>query len=366
MLSAWDDLLTHQIVAPVRQVADDDPRWYDRYWFNIHSLDRRVVVSCGMGVYPNLDVIDGFAGIVYAGRQTNLRVSRTLGGDRSRTAVGPFSVDMVEGLRSLRPRLEENDRDIAFELEFAATAEPHARLPMMYLVRDGRVRNHTCHFNQPGRVRGWVRVGPDRFEVAPDSWWAVRDHSWGIRDGVGGPSHLESEPDASRDRPPSRWRPANPFVAAQFPGRYLFILGAGREGATGEIIPATGSPGGRIQIASAEIDVRIHPGTIRPAGAQATLVDDQGGRHTLTAEPWATFHLAGGGYGGFNGFWHGRPRGAYHEEGETWDLSDPDLIARIAGRDDHVCRFELDGEAGYGVLELGLRGGEPYESPESV
>ena len=379
MLSAWDDLLAHQVVAPIRQVATDDPRWYDRYWFNIHDTDRRVVVSCGMGVYPNLNVIDGFAGIVYRGRQTNLRVSRELGPDRSRTTVGPFTVDVLEGLQRLRLRLGENDFGIGFDLLFEATAPPHARLPMMYLVRAGRIRNHTCHFNQGGRVSGWVVVDGERFEVSPETWWAVRDHSWGIRDGVGGPTEDAAEAGSGEavsdpmrsdqagepldPRAPGRpapWRPANPFLAVQFADRYLFVLGAGRQGATGEIIPAPGLPEGRRQIPSAELTMRFRPGTIALQDARVRLTDESGSEHRLTVEPWATFYLAGGGYGGYGGFWHGRHRGAYYQEGEVWELSDPALVAQIAGRDDHVCVVRMGEATGYGVLEVGVRGDAPY------
>ncbi|HEX2174185.1 MAG TPA: hypothetical protein VHL09_17265 [Dehalococcoidia bacterium] len=293
------------------------------------------------------------------GRQVNLRVSRELGGDRSRTVVGPLGVQVLEGLRALRLSLDETAQGTAFDLTFEATAPPHARLPMMHLVRDGQVINHTCHFNQSGQVRGWVVVAGERFEVTPDRWWAVRDHSWGIREGVGGPP-VEVDRPSDPNRPPARWRPANPFIAAQFPESYLFVLGAGRTGITGELIPTRDQTGSTVRMTSATLDLKVQPGTIKLAGAEAVLSDESGRQYALTAEPWATFYLAGGGYGGHGGFWHGRHRGAYHEEGETWDLGDLGLIARIAGRDDHVCLFRLDGTVGYGVFELGLRGQEPY------
>ena len=54
----------------------------------------------GLGVYPNLGVIDGFASARLGDRQISVRASNALGDDRLEQRVGPISIEVVEPLSS--------------------------------------------------------------------------------------------------------------------------------------------------------------------------------------------------------------------------------------------------------------------------
>ena len=104
MLSPMDDHLLHQIAEPFRHVGTSDRNFYDRYYFNMHSCSDEILVVMGMGQYPNLGTTDAFVCISHGTTQYTVRASRELGSDRLDTRVGPFAVEVLEGLRSLRLR----------------------------------------------------------------------------------------------------------------------------------------------------------------------------------------------------------------------------------------------------------------------
>ena len=99
VLTPLDDFLAHQIPETFDHVGTSDRNFFDRYYFNCHDLDGEVFLGFGMGVYPNLNVIDAFVSIVYDGKQHIVRGSRLLGRDRLDARVGPLAVEVLEGLR---------------------------------------------------------------------------------------------------------------------------------------------------------------------------------------------------------------------------------------------------------------------------
>ena len=78
MITKWDDFPIHQMITTMDHVASSDRRWYDRYWFAMGDTRGEVLVEFGLGVYPNLDVMDGFACATVRTNQYNVRVSREL------------------------------------------------------------------------------------------------------------------------------------------------------------------------------------------------------------------------------------------------------------------------------------------------
>ena len=49
MLTKLDDTLWHQLPTTFDHVWTSDPRFYDRYWFAIHSPDGRMAIHITMG-----------------------------------------------------------------------------------------------------------------------------------------------------------------------------------------------------------------------------------------------------------------------------------------------------------------------------
>ncbi len=79
MLSGLDETLMHQGPLPFSQALLSDHRFYDRYVVSGFRSDGRAGIVTGIGVYKNLNVMDGHALTQFgASRQRNMRFSRPL------------------------------------------------------------------------------------------------------------------------------------------------------------------------------------------------------------------------------------------------------------------------------------------------
>lgn len=185
-LSVWDDFPVHQVPEVVRHVGTSDRNFYDRYYFNLHACDDSLFLILGMGQYPNLAVQDAFACATHAGAHHVVRASRVLG-DRADLTVGPFRIEVQEGLKRLRAVLEPGDYSLAFDLQWLAHTPAYLE-PRQFIRKYGRVLFDTQRFAQTGFWSGWLQIGDQRFRVTPDRWWGTRDRSWGVRP-VGEPEH---------------------------------------------------------------------------------------------------------------------------------------------------------------------------------
>ena len=151
-LGPFDEFLAHQTSDTFDHVATSDRNFYDRYYFNMHSSSDELFVITGLGQYPNLGVTDAFITVSVGTEQHTVRASRELGVDRMDTSVGPLSVEVLEGLRTLaRPLRRER--------------VGHQRRP--HLHRHRRRARGTAHVHpslrtrHPGRhpLRAGRRVG---------------------------------------------------------------------------------------------------------------------------------------------------------------------------------------------------------------
>jgi hypothetical protein len=66
------------------------------------------------------------------------------------------------------------------------------------------------------------------------------------------------------------------------------------------------------------------------------------------------WHLKGGGYGGYRGWYHGDHKGDYHAEHEIWDLRDPAVLAEASTLSDHLIEWRCGNDVGYGIMEYGV------------
>ncbi|MFZ2178455.1 MAG: hypothetical protein WAW17_31410 [Rhodococcus sp. (in: high G+C Gram-positive bacteria)] len=191
-LSPMDDYPIHQVAEPIRRVSTSDRNFYDRYYFNCYpSADPDLFLVAGLGQYPNLGVTDAFAVLRRGDDHLVVRGSRALGYDRSDTTVGPFRVEVLQGLQRLRLVLEPGDYDLSFDLTFDA-AIPATLEPRHFRRQLERVTFDTSRFVQTGTWAGELTIDGQRTQVTPDTWRGNRDRSWGVRP-VG-----ESEPPGRR------------------------------------------------------------------------------------------------------------------------------------------------------------------------
>ncbi len=111
MLTKADDYPVHQLPEPIA-TSGTDRNFYDRYFFNGYTLDGQVFFAAALGVYPHLNVMDAAFSVISDGVQHNLRASRLLNMERMDTQVGPISIEVIEPLRRLRIRVNDNEHAI--------------------------------------------------------------------------------------------------------------------------------------------------------------------------------------------------------------------------------------------------------------
>ncbi|MGE0385961.1 MAG: hypothetical protein AB7Q97_14635 [Gammaproteobacteria bacterium] len=185
MLSHHDESLFHQAPLTFAETVTSDHRFYDRVFFMAFDPAGGASVMLGMGIYKNMNVIDGFACAMRNGRQYNLRASRPLRPPLE-TEVGPIRYEILEPLRRLRFAVAPNDSGVALDLAWTAAVDPYleGRWGGNRRSVNGRTAIDTQRFDGIGRWNGWIEVDGERLAV--HDWCGARDHSWGVRGGVGG------------------------------------------------------------------------------------------------------------------------------------------------------------------------------------
>ena len=183
MLIGLDETLQHQASRPFRMVGASDHRFFDRYWFEGIDPSGELALIAGLGFYKNMGTCDGFVAMQHDRRQHNLRLARPLADDPDHTCLGPLEVTVVEPFRHLRVRLDANDHDMAFDLDWRSPFPPYVEAHHLDVHAD-RVTQDSTRYDQVGRWTGWLELGGQRWEA--NDWWGLRDHSWGVRPGVGG------------------------------------------------------------------------------------------------------------------------------------------------------------------------------------
>ncbi len=203
MLSPLDDLPIHQVAQPIRQPGTSDRNFYDRYYFNCHPCSDELFLIIGQGQYPNLGVQDAFALVRTGDEHRVVRASRELGLDRLDTTVGPFRVEVIEGLKTLRCTLDAPEHGLSYDLTWEGYTPALQEPPHVDRNANGRAFLDACRLAQLGSWAGWIDVDGKRFDVTPDHWWGSRDRSWGIR-----PVGEAEDPGvlATKEAQPFRWR----------------------------------------------------------------------------------------------------------------------------------------------------------------
>ena len=183
-LTRFDEFPRHQIGGSFDTVADTSPHWSDGYYFTMGDDAGRFAWFMGFRLHPNTDVLDAFVCVSSDGQQHNMRWSRRLRPGIDDLACGPMSVQIVEGLRTLRTLCTTNQWGHAFDLTWTGWAPPYNEDRVVVIV-DGRVHSDRSNYDQCSLVSGWFEVAGERVEVS--DWTGVRDHSWGIGNSTGGP-----------------------------------------------------------------------------------------------------------------------------------------------------------------------------------
>ena len=350
MLTNLDDFPIHQTSEPMRHVATSDRNFYDRYYFNGFAHDGSCMFICGLGVYPNLGVIDAFLLVMHEGQHRVVRASRALDdADRLRPGVGPLSIEVLEPLHRLRLRCEPNDWGIELDATFTGSVPAHEE-PRHYVRQHGRVIFDSMRLAQTGGWEGHLTVNGRSMALSDTEWWGTRDRSWGVRP-VG-----ESEPPGIRSSDPFSWFWV--YTPVRFPDHSLFVIIQERRDGTRileEAVRVYNDARPDEWLGSPRHTLTFRPGSRFVTGGVVHL-DGPHGPFDLTAEPLIPVHIGiGTGYGYDTDWRHGMWQGPLKVEGFHLDTTTPEGAARLFGIVDAGARFSYTDatgtHVGYGLLE---------------
>lgn len=351
-----DEYPIHQVPLSMKQVATGDRNAYDRCIFHLFDHQGHALLILGLGVYPNVGVIDAYATLRVGDTLHAVRASDALGDDRMNLSVGPLTITVEEPLRRLRLTCAADPADpdslsydITWTAGFPALWEPH------HIQRRGdRLSLEGRRFVQAGGCEGAIRVGGEDIAVTAGEWTATRDRSWGVRP-IPGEERGRLEEEFGTEGFHWIWSPV------RFDDRFLMVIT--QEDADGyrSLNEATVvRPGVRDrQLGWPQADITYRSGTRHPERAVIQLTDPDDrkplalGVEVLTSLPLAV----GAGYPPADDWQHGTWQGRDWTDRRTYDLSDPAAHPMAAyGVIDHAARFTLDGQTGYGIFEHGSFG----------
>ena len=344
-----DDYPFHQHPGMFHVGATSDSHLNDGYWFAAFTDD--VFAFMGLRLYPNMNVIDGYAGVVHRGEQRNVRASRLLTPTLSDLSVGPFALHVLEPMKRQRLVLGPNPTGVELDVEITATAPPVLEAPHVQ-HRAGRLINHVQRYAQCGDTDGWVTVDDERFDLAGGR--ACRDHSWGVRASMGAhvPIGGRREPSDEDRRALRLWAPFD------VPGLRGFVqTHEDADGTCLDLEGVTETPDGEpVPVRALEHHFVYEPGSRRLRSGRVVLRGADDAEHVLefdVVHPPA--HVQGFGYR--RGWSDGQPPGSYrgplHVEHDRFDVSDPTHEAGPA----HVPQGSRTGGMEY-VVTMSADGGE--------
>lgn len=354
-----DESFTHQVADTFAVVGTSDPAWTEKVCAMAMARDGSLQIGFGLGKYTNRNVMDGYGALSRGAEQLTVRASRRLAPTPELTSVGPLHYEIVEPMKRIRFRLEENDcQPISFDWLFEAVVPPFLE-ERTHLRNQYRTSAELVRYHQTGTASGWIRVDGERIEIDPSSWVSTRDHSWGVRYDVGVPApDIEG---ASSQIPPGVgfmmiWCPA--LMERADGSRYALHLHFTRFTMPGfdqtSVTAGVEHPDGRREpIVAIRPELRVDPRNRRLLGGTLLATMDDGSERPLTIEVLSDtgVQLGAGLYFGFDGHHHGEFRGELHIDGERiTDCRTPENARRLHQIRDTAVRIHdpVGGGTGWG------------------
>ncbi|MFD0061912.1 hypothetical protein ACFRAI_28210 [Streptomyces sp. NPDC056637] len=352
---ALDEYPVHQVPLSMKHVATGDRNAYDRCIFHLVDPTGEFLLILGLGVYPNLGVIDAYATLRVGDTLHAVRASDALRDDsRMELAVGPLRIQVERPLKdfTLTCAADPADPDgLSYEIDWSA-AFPALWEPHHTQRRGGRLTLEGRRFVQAGRCDGRLRIGGR--EVSLGGWTGTRDRSWGVRPVPGEEGGRLAEENRTEG---FHWI----WSPVRFDDRFLMVIvqedADGYRTLNDATLVRDGHPD--LQLGWPQADITYRTGTRHPESAVVHLTDPLSRKPLeLGVEILASSPLAvGAGYPPADDWQHGTWRGRDWTDRRSYDLSDPAAHPLAAyGVIDHAARFTLDGQVGHGIFEHGSFG----------
>jgi hypothetical protein len=357
VLTPMDDYPIHQTAFPVAHVASGDPNHYDRYFYNGYRADASLFFGAAMGLYPNRQVIDASFSVVVDGVQHNVYASGRCPLDRSRTSIGPVTIEIVEPLRINRLLVDAPDQGLRAELTWAARTQAIEEPVQTKRNANVLVLEYT-RLAQWGTWAGWIEIDGKRIDVERSDTLGTKDKSWGIRPvGAATPGAPNAGWFAGGGLfwlwAPVHWDDECTHLGVfEHPDGRRWFESASRIPLLTDGDPVWGQPERIIEVARFDRVIEWKPGTRRAQAARFTYWPHRGGEpETLTFEPLLDFQMKGIGY--THPTWgHGNWHGELALGGDSWKLDDLDPVDPSNIHVQALCRVTRNGgRQGIGVLE---------------
>ncbi len=366
MLSLFDDYPIHQTPDPVATPASSDKDVYERYWFNGYSTAGDMFFAIAVAYYPHLGIRDCAISVVIDGVQHGFHASCRAAAEPTDMTIGPFTLTIVEPMRSCRITLSDNDTDFACDLLFEGRTA-NIEEPRHQFGRGLRKFMDMTRFTQLGRWGGWVEFGGRRLELDASDTLGTKDRSWGHRPLAGG-DRRGAPAKANEFAMFFLWAPLHfDDLCAHYQqwedplGRQLFGVGA--------FLPTYDSVASLPGVEDPAIQHMRHnehtltfaSGTRMIAGATLAFSEIGGDvRHEIELEKIFTFRMKGIGYS--HPEWgHGAWKGELEMASEQWDLAAVDETTFENQHVQHFVRARMGNRTGLGALEQNILGRyEPY------
>ena len=160
-LDPLDEHPIHQVPLSMAYVATSDRNTYDRCIYQAldHSGENEMLT--GLGVYPNLGVIDAFASVRSGDKQWSIQTSGIRPADKMKQEVGPYKLEVVDPFRELHLTCAGDEHGVGFDLTFRSEYEP-MREPqhIKYGGPTGKVTLDGCRYAQVGSWEGEIPRPP--------------------------------------------------------------------------------------------------------------------------------------------------------------------------------------------------------------
>ena len=348
-----DEYPIHQVPLPMRYVATSDRNFYDRCIYQGVDHEADAYFITGLGVYPNLGVIDAYATVRRGDRQWAIRASGVRPDDRTKQAVGPYRIEVVEPFRELRLICDGDDHGLGFDLVYRSEYGPLSE-PQHVRRHGDRILLDASRFAGLGTWSGTLRVDGETIAVTPERFTATRDRSWGIRP-VG-----EAEPAGRPKEFGGMWWCWIPLRFDDF-GLHVILeedpAGLRNTNFAVRVWPAATGKAPE-QLGWPLPEITYQPGSRKPLHAAMELTARDGKTATLDIDPLVGIPLnVGCGYGADPDWTHGIWKGENWVEGSVYDHNDPAVAGRSAfSIADHLAQATFDGQTGWGIFEHGSIG----------
>jgi hypothetical protein len=327
MLTGLDDSPWHQLPTTFDHVGSSDPRFFDRLWFAASDGRGESALQCTLGVYQNMNVVDGGFVFIRDGRQHNVRLSRELR-PLYDVSVKPLAIRVIDPMRHIHLSLDPSLAGVSAELDWTASHDAQEEKHHFVRVR-GRIVEDYARYDQIGQLSGWVELDRTRHPI--EHWWSCRDHSWGIRERVGIP-----EPRTGRDEAPAGSLFSFLFFSTETHAGHVQVARRGdKSSLTAELTQTDGTTSKATGVAmTAEFTDENRPRRFRSATFSVDLAGGDRVELEVTAQGPAVA-MTGLGYGGYDdGFGLGVYRGNDHVETDVWDVSAPAVVGYPDGKKD--------------------------------